>query len=118
MAVTARIDEMIAAAKALGAPDFGLAHLRNGAARVEVGIADFQTKAEGSDNLFLRFSVPEELAADLAAIERGAEAAFAFVCCRHLPADLGLYRERADANDLIIQGYRAAERHGAVRWED
>lgn len=115
MTAASRIDDMIAAVKAIKAPLFGLDRLRDGAALIEAAVVDFQEKAKNSDNLFLQFTVPDELAADLAAVERAAEAAFAFAVCRHLPAELGEYRERDDANGLIIKGYEVARRYGAAR---
>lgn len=120
MTIATKIAKQIAAAKALGAPLFSLDRLHAGALAAESASAEANVAAEAN------VDAPSEMAwfwvgtnvhdHNAEIIARAADAAFAFACCRHLPAELGEYRERTDANDLIIAGldmvrqYMAAEK--------
>lgn len=110
MTISEKIAQQIAAAEALGAPLFSLDVLHVGAVAAEQASTNLKA-AQPTDAYGFVASVDNGHDANLKIIKNAAEAAFAFACCRHLPPELGEYRERDDANRLIISGIEAAKQY-------
>lgn len=110
MTTSNKIAQQIAAAQALGAPLFSLDTLHAAAVAAEKASSDLKAAQTTRDNIFAACA-DNEHDEHLKTIAIAADAAFAFACCRHLPSELGAYRERDDANDLIIAGIKVANEY-------
>jgi hypothetical protein len=121
----AEISRMIAGAKAMGAPMFGLEEILVAAERVSASIdrAEARRAAGDYDNSlpFAHFVADaEQEIADLKIIETAARAAWAFVVCKYLPHALrDLYANDIteglgkDLNDAINTGIAVGKRYPA-----
>lgn len=105
------IRKMISAAKALNAPLFSLDLMERGIEGVKTARRQ-HTHDDGSVS-YAMFGYAEapDLDADEDTIMRGAEAAFAFACNMYLPSELASFRDRQDANELIILAQTAAKKY-------
>ena len=124
-ALSAQISKFIEAANALGAPLFGLDLLESAASAAEAMrgsiIAEFEANPPSFDAAapFAQFVIPtDEVDADIAALEKAASAAWAFVASRHLPASIGAPLTAAtlegvgeEINDMLCHGYNVAKRY-------
>jgi hypothetical protein len=109
MTASILIRQQIAAAKALGAPLFGLDHLLAAAEVAEKASSNFTTTSLKSMS-FAAFAENEH-DENLKVIETAARAAFGFACCVHGPAEFGDYRESEVANALIVAGLNVARQY-------
>lgn len=110
-----KIQRIVAAAEALGAPKFSSDLLAAGAAEIETIVAARRTELaaqHGSDVMALCVMTAADTHEDeLRTIELAAEVSMAFIACVYLPEELGIYRERDDANQLLIAGIDVATRY-------
>jgi hypothetical protein len=108
-----KIAKILAAASAIGAPTFRAEDLYQASRIIETKIADmgnfFAMISKDSSPKGLEDRV--KLDEDLGVIWSGAEVAMAFIACPFLPNEIAAYRERSDANDVLIKALKLAKEY-------